>query len=97
VLIDGLDGLSVNAARRLMAGARCIADGGSVTLIATAAAPVGGETTVIALEVALTSIGRFPALDLVASGTLRPERLVGEDGAEAIARTRAELLGEDED
>ena len=29
--------------------------------------------------------GRFPALDLVASGTLRPELLVGDAGADAIA------------
>jgi transcription termination factor Rho len=47
--------------------------------------------------VALVSIGRFPALDLVASGTLRPELLVGEAGAEAIARTRAEVSEGDED
>jgi transcription termination factor Rho len=96
VLIDGLDGLSAHAARKLMANARSIVDGGSVTLIATASAPIGGETTVIMLDASLTSIARFPALDLVASGTLRPELLVGEAGAEAIARTRAEVLEEDE-
>jgi transcription termination factor Rho len=97
VLIDTLDGLSPQAARRVMASARNLVDGGSVTVIATATEPVGGETTVIALDVSLTSVGRFPALDLVASGTLRPELLVGEAGAEAIARTRAEVSEEDED
>ena len=61
-----------------------------LTVIATASAPIGGETTVIALDVALTSAGRFPALDLAASGTMRPELLVGAAGAEAIAKTRAE-------
>jgi transcription termination factor Rho len=96
VLIDGLDGLSTHAARKLMSNARSIVDGGSVTLIATATAPIGGETTVIMLDASLTSIARFPALDLVASGTLRPELLVGEAGAEAIARTRAEVLEEDD-
>jgi transcription termination factor Rho len=96
VLIDGLDGLSTHAARKLMCNARSIVDGGSVTLIATASAPIGGETTVVMLDASLTSIARFPALDLVASGTLRPELLVGEAGAEAIARTRAEVLEEDE-
>jgi hypothetical protein len=30
---------------------------------------------------------------MAASGSLRPERLVGEAGAEAIAKTRAEQLG----
>ena len=34
-----------------------------------------------------------PALDLVASGTLRPELLVGQAGADAIAQARATALG----
>jgi transcription termination factor Rho len=98
VLLDTLDGLSPHTARKVMASARNIVDGGSVTIVATAAAPIGGETTVIALDAALTGIGHFPALDLLASGTLRPELLVGEAGAEAIARTRAEVLhGDDAD
>ena len=63
-----------------------------MTVIATASEPVGGETTVVALDRALSSTGRFPALDLVASGTLRPELLVGEQGAEAIAQARASAL-----
>jgi transcription termination factor Rho len=90
VLIDTLDGASPALARKALAAARKIVDGGSLTVIATASEPIGGETTVIALDVALTSTGRFPALDLLASGTIRPELLVGAAGAEAIARTRAE-------
>ena len=73
------------AARRALAAARNIVDGGSLTIVATAPAPVGGETTIIALDRTLTRTGRFPALDLVASGTLRPELLVGDAGADAIA------------
>jgi transcription termination factor Rho len=61
-------------------------------VIATAAKPFGGESTVIALDVALTSTGRQPILDLAASGTLRPELLVGEDGATAILKARAEAM-----
>jgi transcription termination factor Rho len=95
VLIDTLDGCSPQLARKVMASARNIVDGGSVTVIATSSEPVGGETTVISLAVALTSIGRFPALDLTVSGTMRPELLLGEAGAEAIARTRAEAAGEE--
>ena len=57
-------------------------------MIATSSEPIGGETTVIALDATLAATGRFPALDLVASGTMRPELLVGEAGAEAIARAR---------
>ena len=77
-------------ARRALAAARNLVDGGSLTVIASATTPLGGETTVIALDGTLTAMGRFPALDLVASGTMRPELLVGEAGAEAIAKARAD-------
>jgi transcription termination factor Rho len=92
VLVDTLDGLHPHAARKAIASARNIVDGGSLTVIATASAPLGGETTVIALDAALASTGRFPALDLVASGTTRAELLVGDAGAEAIARARTEAI-----
>ncbi len=92
VLIDTLTGIQPHAARKLLASARNIAGGGSLTVIATAAEPLGGETTVIALDPVLASTGRFPALDLIASGTLRPELLVGDAGAEAIARARTEAV-----
>ncbi|MBV9837735.1 MAG: Rho termination factor N-terminal domain-containing protein [Solirubrobacterales bacterium] len=92
VLIDTLDGLHLQAARKLLAAARNLVQGGSLSVIATATAPIGGETTVISLDVSLTSTGRYPALDLATSGTIRPELLVGEAGAEAIARARSEAL-----
>ena len=92
VLIDTLDWLPPHIARRILAGARNLVEGGSLTLIATATRPLGGESTVIALDVALTSTGRIPALDLAASGVVRPELLVGEDGAEAITKARASAL-----
>ncbi len=92
VLIDSLDGLPPHAARRALAAARNLREGGSLTLIATATRPLGGESTVIALDVALTATGRQPILDLAASGTLRPELLVGEDGAQAITKARAEAI-----
>ncbi len=63
VLIDGLDGLHPQAARKALAAARNLRDGGSLTVIATAARPFGGETTVIALDVALTDTA-LPILDL---------------------------------
>ena len=89
--IDGLDGLHPPAARKTLAAARHLRDGGSLTVIATAARPFGGETTVIALDAALVGSG-LPILDLAASGTLKPELLVGEDGAKAIAQARAGAL-----
>jgi transcription termination factor Rho len=92
VLIDTLGGMPAHAARKLLASARSIVDGGSLTVIATAPEPVGGETTVIALDPLLASTGRFPAVDLLGSWTIRAERLVGEAGAEAIARARVEAI-----
>jgi transcription termination factor Rho len=92
VLVDSLDGLHPHAARRVLAGARNLAEGGSLTVIATAARPFGGESTVVALDVTLTSTGRLPALDLAASGAVRPELLVGEDGARAITEARASAV-----
>ena len=90
VLIDSLDGASPQMARKALVSARNIVDGGSLTVIATASAPIGGETTVIALDHELTSVGRFPAIDVFASGTIRAELLVGKEGAEAITRMRIE-------
>ena len=92
VLIDTLEHLHPSSARKAIAAARRIVDGGSLTVVATASAPVGGETTVIALNEALTSTGRFPAVDLAGSGTMRADLLVGEAGAQAIAAARAEAL-----
>jgi transcription termination factor Rho len=88
VLIDTLDGLHPHAARKALASARKILDGGSLTVIATASEQLGGETTVIALDARLAAAGQFPALDIMASGTLRPELLVGEDGAQTILAAR---------
>jgi transcription termination factor Rho len=94
VLIDCLDGLHPHVARRVLGAARNLTESGSLTVIATASAPLGGESTVITLDAALTGTGRLPALDLTASGTLRPELLVGEDEAQAIVRARAAALAD---
>ena len=91
VLIDTLDGLHPHVARKVLAAARNLGDGGSLTIVATATRPFGGETTVIALDPALAHTGG-PPLDLTASGTVRAELLVGEEGAAAIAKARASAL-----
>jgi transcription termination factor Rho len=93
VLIDTLDGLHPQAARKALAAARRILGGGTLTVIATAGEAVGGETTVIALDAVKARAGSFPAVDVGGSATMRPELLVGEEGAEALARTRAQALG----
>ncbi|MDX6661788.1 MAG: transcription termination factor Rho [Solirubrobacteraceae bacterium] len=93
LLIDTLDAVTPSIARRALGAARNIVDGGSLTVIATAHAPLGGETTVIALDESLAGTRRFPSLDLRHSGVVRPELLVKDEGAEAIAKARAEALG----
>jgi transcription termination factor Rho len=90
VLVDSLEYVAPGAARRALAAARNIENGGSLTVVATAAAPLGGETTVVVLDALLTGLGRFPAINLAASGTLRAELLVGDAGAAAIAKARAD-------
>ena len=95
VLIDSLQSLPPHAARRTLAAARNLREGGSLTMIATASEPFGGETTVIALDADRTATGRHPNLDFASSATLRAELLVGEDGAEAIAKARAAALESD--
>jgi transcription termination factor Rho len=72
LLIDTLDGLGHGAMRRAIAAARNLRGAGSLTVIATARAPIGGETTVISL----LPTGEFPSIDETVSGTLRPELLV---------------------
>jgi transcription termination factor Rho len=77
VLIDTLEWLPPQAARRVLAAARNIVDGGSLTLIATAPAALGGETGVIALDGALAGSGQWPSVDPQASWTMRGEQLRG--------------------
>ena len=90
VVVDTLEYVPPQLARRALGAARNIVDGGSLTLIATAPVPFGGESTVVALDTTLTALRHFPALDLAGSGTLRADALVGEAGAEAIAKARVE-------
>jgi transcription termination factor Rho len=70
VLIDTLAYLPPGGARRILAAARNIPDGGSLTLVATAPEPLGGETTVVALSGDGT-------VDPERSGTLRADLLAG--------------------
>lgn len=89
LLIDGFEYLPSSAARRALAAARNLAGGGSLTIVATSPAPVGGETTLVALDRSLAALGTFPALSLADSGVLRAELLVGEAGVEAIRSATA--------
>jgi transcription termination factor Rho len=92
VVIDALDHLAPGAARRALAAARSVPDGGSLTVIAAGREPAGGETTVIALDAEGAMRERHPVLDPVASHTLRTEALVGARKATTIAKNRIKKL-----
>ncbi|MGD0198716.1 MAG: Rho termination factor N-terminal domain-containing protein [Solirubrobacteraceae bacterium] len=85
LLIDTLDGLSESAARRVLAAARNLRGAGSLTIVATAASPLGGETTLIALAPGTAA----PILDEAASGTLRGDLLAAAKPKRAPAKPRA--------
>jgi transcription termination factor Rho len=76
VMIDSLAGLPEHVARRALASARKL-ENGSLTVIATASEPLGGETTVVMLDRAAARDGRFPAIDPDRSWTMRAELLSG--------------------
>ncbi|MGI8558008.1 MAG: Rho termination factor N-terminal domain-containing protein [Solirubrobacteraceae bacterium] len=90
LLIDTLTGAEPAAARRALAAARKLKGSGSLTIIATAYEPYGGETTVIALDRERAASGRLPAVDPLASGTVRAELLVGLERFQEIAKARSE-------
>jgi transcription termination factor Rho len=68
VLVDTLAYLPAGTGRRILAAARRVPDGGSLTIVATAPEPLGGETTVVALAADGT-------VDPEHSGTLRADLL----------------------
>ena len=92
VVIDALDNVPPHVARRVLAAARNVPDGGSLTIVAAARGPVGGETTIIGLDSAAAAIERRPVVAAAASGTLRVEVLVGARKATTIAKNRAKAL-----
>lgn len=74
ILVDTLDGVAPSVARRALASARNLVDGGSLTVIATSSSPLGGETTVIALEPG-RGAGTGPIVNDERSWTIRADLL----------------------
>lgn len=75
VLIDTLDAVHEPVARKALGSARYIPGGGSLTVIATASAPVGAETALITLDGERSRADGSPVLDATASWVLRAELL----------------------
>ena len=81
VIVDSLEYVSPAVARRALAAARNIADGGSLTVIASTPVPLGGETTVIALDASPDRHGPLPGA--------RPRCRAGRCGRSCWWATRA--------
>jgi transcription termination factor Rho len=75
ILIDSLDGVLPAVARKALASSRNLVDGGSLTVIATASALLGGETTAIALERSPSGTPEHPLVDRSRSWAIRGELL----------------------
>ena len=75
LLIDSLDGVGAASARRALAAARNVPEGGSLTVIAATREPLGGETTVVVLDGAEGAKAGYPVVDPARSATLRAQGL----------------------
>src|ERR1019366_1726515 len=82
LLVDTLDGLGSGAVRRTMAAARNLRGVGSLSVIATARASLGGENTLITLAAG-------GDIDPLASGTLRAELLTAAAKPARVRKPRA--------
>jgi len=85
-----LDAGAAHKIRRTMAAARCLEEGGSLTLVATALTGTdarideaildelkGTSNTEIVLSRELADLGLFPAIDPLATGTTHADRVLG--------------------
>jgi transcription termination factor Rho len=74
VLIDTIDSLPPHVAAKALGSARNVVDSGTLTVIATASLPHGGESTVVALG---RGADGSPTIDRDASWTMRADLFAG--------------------
>lgn len=100
----GSDVAALHPAKRLLAAARNVENGGSLTIIASALTGTSAEADRLVLEEfgetsnmelrlsrSLAERRMFPAVDVIASGTRRDELLVGTAESEILANLRTSL------
>jgi transcription termination factor Rho len=105
----GIDPASLHPAKRIFGAARKAEEGGSLTIIATAAVETGSRADEIVfdefagtanmelrLSRSLAELRRYPAVVIAASSTRREERLLGADEVSAVWSLRRSLEGLDE-
>ncbi len=107
-LSGGLDPTALYPPKRLLGAARALAEGGSVTVIATALVENGSamDTLIfeelkgtgnaeLKLDRALAESRTYPAVDIAASGTRHDELLLHPDELPLVNRLRRTLTGTD--
>jgi transcription termination factor Rho len=105
-LSGGLQADALQIPRRFFGLARNIENGGSVTILSTVLVDTGSRmdqaifeefkgtgNSEIVLDRSLAEAYIFPALDLVASGTRKEDRLYGPEDSLRLAKLRRELAG----
>jgi transcription termination factor Rho len=104
VLPGGVDPAALYPAKRLFAAARNVEGPGSLTIVATALIGAGSRMDEVIVEAfvdtanmelhldgALAQQRILPAVDVIASGTRREERLLSADELAAVARLRRDV------
>jgi transcription termination factor Rho len=103
-VVEGMDVQALHSVRRFFGAGRCLEEGGSLTIVATAqvgAGPMMDQTLVselegtanveIVLNADLASRGVFPALDTAQSFTRYSRGLLGEDEIVRMEQLRAQM------
>ncbi|MFD5600155.1 hypothetical protein ACFWHR_08860 [Leucobacter sp. NPDC058333] len=104
--LDEIDELALGQIKRLLASARNVENGGSLTVIATVQTKTGLAADKLLLRevraivnsevrFAKTAPGFAPVVDLAASRTRNAESMLGADEAAVLGRLRAELSSDD--
>jgi transcription termination factor Rho len=109
-LPGGIDAGSLYAPRRLLAAARNLEEGGSLTVVATALVDTGSLTDQVILEQfegtanmevrldrGLAQQRMYPAVDVQRSGTRQEELLLADDERDAITGFRRDIAGKEPD
>ena len=92
VIVDSVDDLPGAAVRKAVAVAGAKPKGGSITVIVASKEPIGGETTVVSFDQAKASTGKFPAVNVRSSSTLRPEMLLDGRAIRAYQKAHADAV-----
>jgi transcription termination factor Rho len=102
--VGGLDAGALFPPKRFLGAARCLEEGGSLTILATVAAPSGSpiddvvlddlagvENLELRLDQQLVDRRLVPAIDVVRSGTAHEDQLRDEDDLDAVTALRRTL------